>query len=537
MMDDVTQAAPSPESNSTQPESCGPKHQRPSWRAVLLALAAVLIAGCTNSDEAGGSDADASDPADVGADAPSENPSRNHVNAVRVDHNGSWVETDCRIFNEDNVWHADVSNAQGEPLIDLPRELISRVRPQPYDPLQLNAGFPPLDENGELVTPGGAINYVDASDPVVTVDISGSLWNGESEYTAAAFAFGVAIGGKLDHPIPREGVSMQLDSTDDHAIFLDTDRCTSYEHIRWDRIPQRFVSQYLSVFDLSSNYRRLSSEPNWTQPPINSAQGVINSQLSPVAPEVPGMARFNMLGGRGSITATAGSGVSGVAGAVRIDEIFLSPESGDHEVEPHRAIDHAIGAVLPKWWITGTPNSTPTDVVPFVWPATRSDGCAGEQTIDCGVGTVRHGEPSIPMGSRLRLGSSACDADWNHPQAVKIVDALCSYGVVVIDSSNHFSLGLESSNKWDPQAGAELGSLHLSDFDMIDLGGEMSDTLWDAAQRWAADHLEAGSTLGQGWYGGTFWGQLLRSPADPDTPRYMADTLDIVNDPDWLTYP
>ncbi len=523
----MTRPAPGPEFGPTHLVRCRPRHRRTSWRAALPALVTVLATGCIISNQPVGSD----------ADAPTENPTGNHVNRVRVDHKGSWQETDCRIFNGDNVWHADVSELPSEPLVDLPRELISGVRPQPYDPLQMHSGFPALDKDGELVTPGGALNFVDASDPVFTVDILGSSWNRESEYTAATFALGVAIGGRFDHPIPREGVSMQLDSTDDHAVFLDTDRCTSYEHIRWDRSPLRHRSQILSVFDLNSNYRRLSSEPNWTQPPINSPQGAINSRVSVVAPANPGMAQFDMLGGRGSITATAGSGVAAVAGAVRIDEIFSSPESGDPNVDPQRAIDHAIGAVLPKWWITGTPNSTPTDAVPFVWPAIRSDGCAGEQTIDCGSGAVRHGEPSIPMGARLRLGPGACDADWKHPQAVKIVDALCSYGVVVLDSSNHFSLGVENSNKWNPQAGAELNSLHLSDFELVDLGREKSDRLWDAAQHWAADHLDAGHTLGQGWYGGTFWGQLLRSPTNPNTPRYMTDTLELVNDPDWLTYP
>ncbi len=448
--------------------------------------------------------------------------------AARVPNGEVWDETDCEIFASDNVWHSDVTGLAAEPLDHLPREQVRGVRADPFDPLVLHSGFPPLTPDGEVKASGKVINWVDSTDRTEAIRITGDTWFRESEYTDWVPGGQQANAGVIEHPVPAEGVAMQLNSTDDHALFVDTDTCTAYEHIGWDRSGEA-RSTIVSVFDLRSNHRRLSSATDWSRPPSNSPEGVINSTTGAMDPAPPGLQRFDPAGARGSVGATSGSGLSSVAALVRVDEVFASPVPGDRTLAADARIDHAIGAVLPNWWIRGIPQTAATALEsppPFVWPATRSDGCAGPDTIDCGMGNAEPGDAPLPMGTRLRLGQEQCDRDWDNEQSAVFVEAMCTHGLIVIDSSEHFSLSVESSNKWDPDATDELAELHLSDFEVLEVDAERGDQLWDAAVTWASETLGSESSWGGGWYEGTFWGALLKSGGP---------TLDALNSSDWLT--
>ena len=47
------------------------------------------------------------------------------------------------------------------------------------------------------------------------------------------------------------------------------------------------------------------------------------------------------------------------------------------------------------------------------------------------------------MGSRLRLGADRCNEDWHEPQARVLVEAMCTYGVVVTDTTSAFHISAE----------------------------------------------------------------------------------------------
>jgi hypothetical protein len=145
---------------------------------------------------------------------------------------------------------------------------------------------------------------------------------------------------------------------------------------------------------------------------------------------------------------------------------------------------------------------------------------------------VKPGSDPLPMGARLRLAAEQCERDWKRPQSSVIVEAMCTHGLVVIDSSDHFKLSVEASNKWDPEAADELGELHLSDFELIEPDGVRGARLWESALSWANQAFGTNPSWGGGWYEGAFWGALLKSSgADPD----LADVLADVNSADWLT--
>jgi hypothetical protein len=135
------------------------------------------------------------------------------------------------------------------------------------------------------------------------------------------------------------------------------------------------------------------------------------------------------------------------------------------------------------------------------------------------------------MGARLRLDRDHCDHQWETPQASLIVEAMCTHGLLVIDSSDHFKLSVESSDKWDPGAEEELGDLHLSDFELVEADADRGTRLWKSAIEWATGAFKGRTDWGGGWYEGSFWNALLKSAGSGTDLEHV---LHEVNNPDWL---
>ncbi len=474
------------------------------------------------------------------------------TNVIRVAHDGAWVDTTCSVFPSDSYWHTDVrglptmepTTPDGSGLEGFP--VVSHGFSAFEDSLQLGVGL--------LNTNNTSVNWTDSTDPLRWVTTDGVSRN--AEHTAVDFIdlgpLSLPTNGRLRHRVP-EDLLLESSSTDDHALFLDTDRCTLIEYIRWSRIPGAFSGQLATVFDLRTNERRLSVRPDWTGPANNGpAPRAIDSPYSWVDPSLTGMGGLRLDGPRGSITAAAGSGMSRSAGMVRLDEIFATPLPGDQEVDPDRRIDHAIGVALPAWNVTPTPTSVGGDEpVPFLWPATRSDGCA---EIPCSgdLDGITGSQYQVPMGSRLRLKADQCNAAWIEPQAARIVQAMCEFGLVVTDTSGQFGFGVERSqsaegSKWRGEAKNELATLTLRDFELVDVGSIAAvdpHALWESARQWALERYGPGVTIQNGWYDGTYWGLLLRcnrpdlqlgpGTRAPCTDPDLALADNAVNGPDWL---
>ena len=247
------------------------------------------------------------------------------------------------------------------------------------------------------------------------------------------------------------------------------------------------------------------------------------------------------------MTSSAGSGLAIIPGIVRLDEIFETPLPGDQTLDPDRRIDHTLIAVAPTWHVQSVPTTPdPSGPAPFVWPATRSDGCAGGTCVGDVAGKVGS-EFAIPMGSHLRLNDEKCGADWEEPQAQVIVDALCEHGVVITDTSAGFGVTVERStspvgSKWSREADRELGQLSIHDFELVDTGSIAAvdpDALWSGAVEWARTRYGAGRPIQTGWYSGTYWGFLLacdRPQADGErncTDRVLSEAGAAANSPDW----
>ena len=136
------------------------------------------------------------------------------------------------------------------------------------------------------------------------------------------------------------------------------------------------------------------------------------------------------------------SGVSLFAGAVKSEEI----QSG--------VIRHAL-----NW--AGTAHAFAT--WSFVTPASDTDGLA-----------FSGGNPSfqLPYGAHLRLKASFNDSSFG-PQAKAITTALKTYGMFLADTGSSNALyGIEAqdgSNHWNGGDLSALGSLHLTDFDVLTL--------------------------------------------------------------------
>lgn len=457
--------------------------------------------------------------------------------SIRVARNGSWVDTTCPMTPADSFWHArvdslptvDPETPAGEGLVGFPGA------GDPEDPLRLRPGL--RSELGKTVT------WSDSSDPLRWVRIEGG-WKTESEYSAVETIqigpFAWATGGLLRHRVPEE-VLVELSSTDDHALFVDTDSCTLVEYIRWQRIPGVFSGQKATVNDLTTNERRLSARRGWLDHPTNSPDGgVIDSPRGSLDLPLIDFEIHQLEQPRKGTGASGGSAIPSSPGMVRLEEVFATPDPGDQTVEPTARIDHAITAALPWQHITGMPETPdPAGPVPFTWPATVTDGCGGTICSDGTPGSDHH----VPMGSRLRLGQHRCHDDWQEPQARLLVEAMCTYGVVVTDSTDSFHIFTERDSesatpKWRRQAENELATLTLRDFELVDTTSVAAvdpAALWEEALAWAETRYGSGSALPGGWYDGTFWNAVLGCDrvagrcTDPGLARVDA----AVNDPAW----
>jgi hypothetical protein len=137
---------------------------------------------------------------------------------------------------------------------------------------------------------------------------------------------------------------------------------------------------------------------------------------------------------RSNVPSTKGSTASDaslLAGLVRYDEV----RSGN--------IDHALSASLSE-----------ISKAPPVWPAMDTDG--------------RSTDPNaIPMGSWLRLKANV-DVSRLGPQARVVAAALKEHGAVVSDTGPGFVVRGEPDERWDDRDIDTLGTLSLSDFEIVD---------------------------------------------------------------------
>lgn len=137
--------------------------------------------------------------------------------------------------------------------------------------------------------------------------------------------------------------------------------------------------------------------------------------------------RSNVPSEKGSTASKA----SLLAGLVRHDEVAAG------------RIDHVLSASLSEI-SSGEP----------VWPAMGTDG-------------VSEHPNAIPMGSWLRLRADV-DTSQLGPQARVVADALREHGAVVADTGPGFVLRGEPDERWDDDDLDTLGSLSLSDFEIVD---------------------------------------------------------------------
>lgn len=519
------------------------------WWAPSALLAVLALAGaCTSAASSGGPAAEppalrtpAQQPhADVPADQPLPS-AVGHSSALRVASGGSWVGTGCAMFPANNYWHARVdslptlglTSPAGASLADLPGA------GTPEDPLRLRAGLMSADNR--------TINWVDSDDDLEWVRVVGDFV-GDSEYTAVETVqvgpLAWATGGLIRHRIP-ETVLTEGSSTDDHALFVDTDSCRLNEYIRWERVPGLNTGRSSTAYDLATNERRLSVRPGWSTAPTNSPSGALDSPVTPVNPLLGELDQATLEQPRRGTSASGGSGMPASAGIVRLDEVFATPGRRDPTVAADASIDHALQASVPGEHITAKPTEVHADTVaPFTWPATRSDGCGGSFCDDGSPGSDHH----FPMGSRLRLKAEHCSgAGGVHPQAAVVIRAMCEHGVVVTDRSDRFSITTERApEKWERAARNDLEQLTLRDFEIVDMDRVAvvdADALWQGALEWFDARYGFGSVPPGGWYQGTFWRAVVSCERSaPDAGSSRGDCVDpllarvdrAVNGPDWM---
>lgn len=497
--------------------------------------------GTGGGDPAGGA---AEDPTEGGGSAqdPGGDPEPGDDAAnVRVARSGTWQDTTCPMTPADSFWRTPVddlptlqprSPSAGAALADFP------ASPDGTDALALRPGL--RSSSSKTIT------WTTPQDEPRWVRIEGD-WATGSEYTAIeSLPLGpVAIptAGLLRHRVPDD-VLLEMSSTDDHALFVDPEACTLVEYIGWSRLPGVLSGRKATVNDLASNERRLSVRPGWQYQPTNHpTHGSIDSPV--VTSGVP-LVDFDgalLHRPRTGTGASGGSAIPTAPGLVRLEEVFLTPLPGDTRVDPQARIDHAISAGLPVQHITAMPGSLRSDTpAPFVWPALTSDGCGGGTCADGSSGSDHH----FPMGSRFRLGEQRCNQEWADPQAALIVEAMCTYGIVLTDSSHGFSISTERSpgpdgSKWTRTADAELSTLSLRDFELVDsssIAAVDPDALWQEARAWAGAEYGFGSPLPGGWYSGRFWNRLLGCERGSGGTGCSDPRLDrvhrAVNGPDWF---
>lgn len=136
------------------------------------------------------------------------------------------------------------------------------------------------------------------------------------------------------------------------------------------------------------------------------------------------------------------SGLSLYAGMVRWEEVARG------------SIDHAL-----NW---AAPAGTVADWS-FVRPASDTDGLPFK-----GSGRYR-----LPYGAHLRLKASF-DISHFGPQSAAVARAMKKYGIYLADTARtnelYDALALDGSNHWDRTDLSALGSIHITDFDVLSLG-------------------------------------------------------------------
>ncbi|HTJ46161.1 MAG TPA: hypothetical protein VL463_28850 [Kofleriaceae bacterium] len=80
-----------------------------------------------------------------------------------------------------------------------------------------------------------------------------------------------------------------------------------------------------------------------------------------------------------------------------------------------------------------------------------------------------------PMGLRLRLKASACPgllsgAGSAHPQSKVIVQALCTYGMILADNGSNFYISGTTDPRWDDEDLSYLKTIPGADFEAIETG-------------------------------------------------------------------
>ena len=495
---------------------------------------------------------------------------------IRVASGSTWAGSDCDMNGATgSYWTTPVMGLQVTAVDDD----FGYVNGAPYQSLNWPSGDPLIMGTGLGSTTRASFNWVNSSTTKQTATINGNNWSSNSEYSKASWTSFLgkwyATSGLMKLPMPSPA-NVKFDNTSDtRATVIDSSRCVVYELYGWDRYNGSLGTRKmrgLTILDPESNYRRLSSMGGWLSSPFNSSSGRIDS---PVAPNQSGSAYATPADGvyavapRGGGTSAGGSGTSRVLGAVRVDEVFATPISTDVTVAEGASINHVISAVLPAENVTTIPEATslgsassPVPAAPFVWPATSSDGCGGGGTCVGDAGGSLSSGDHLPMGSRLRLEPDKCDAflgnESNHAQARVIVQALCSYGIVVVDSSVHFNIDVEGSAKWSRDAGNQLSTLTLRDFELVDTTPLELDqgppenrttrtsVVWSAAVELARAKLASaqppGSNpfgTGSGWYSGWFWRQVVtcRQPGSDGAlacNNSIVEPVDsMINAPEW----
>jgi hypothetical protein len=135
------------------------------------------------------------------------------------------------------------------------------------------------------------------------------------------------------------------------------------------------------------------------------------------------------------------SGLSLFAGMVRWEEVALG------------SIDHALNWAAPAGTVAQWS---------FVSPASDAEGIPFK-----GSGSWR-----LPYGARLRLRASF-DISQFGPQSAAIARAMKRYGIYLADTASanelYNSVAMDGSNQWNASDLAALGSIHISDFDVVRL--------------------------------------------------------------------
>ncbi len=118
------------------------------------------------------------------------------------------------------------------------------------------------------------------------------------------------------------------------------------------------------------------------------------------------------------------------------------------------SIDHALNWAAPAGTVAQWS---------FVRPASDTDGLPF-----AGSGRYR-----LPYGARLRLRASF-DTSRFGPQSAAIARAMKIYGIYLADTARtnelYDALALDGSNHWNAADLAALGSIHITDFDVLSLG-------------------------------------------------------------------